>query len=146
MQKLVTAIVCFSLCAVMAAGEGRKDKEVKIEGKWAATGGSHNGKKIPGEAFEKLMAVIAFKDGKYSSTIMGKEDEAGTYTMDAKKDPVQVDFKITEGKDKGKTQLGILKIDGDTMTVANAMPGAKDRPKNFDGGEGVAVLTLKRQK
>ena len=37
-------------------------------------------------------------------------------------------------------------IDGDTLTVAMGKAGSKNRPKNFEGGEGVDVVTLKRNK
>jgi uncharacterized protein (TIGR03067 family) len=146
MQKLFTVIVCFSLCAVMATAQDGKDKEIKIDGSWTATGGNFNGKKIPDDVFPKIMATISFKDGKYSSTVMGKEEESGSYTVDAKKKPAHVDLTITAGKDKGKTQVGLVKIDGDVMTFANAKPGSKDRPKDFEGGDGISVIILKRNK
>jgi uncharacterized protein (TIGR03067 family) len=146
MQKLLASIVCFSLCAVMATAQGDKEKGKKIEGIWTATSGSFNGKKVPDEAIAKIMATITFKEGKYTSAVLGNVDEAGTYTIDAKKKPVQIDLMITEGKDKGKTQVGLVKIDGDTMTFAVSKAGIKDRPKDFEGGDDIAVLVLKRGK
>ncbi|MSQ94734.1 MAG: TIGR03067 domain-containing protein [Gemmataceae bacterium] len=145
MQRLFASIVCFSLCAVMAtAGAGKGG--LKIEGSWTATGGSFGGKKVPDEIIAKVMLAISFKDGKYTASTMGKEDEAGTYTIDAKKKPAQIDLLPTSGKDKEKPQLGLIKIDGDLMTFAAAKNGDKDRPKDFEGGTGISVIVLKRGK
>lgn len=145
MQKLLASIVCFSLCAVLTATAGDKGAP-KIEGAWNVTGGTFDGKKIPDEAFAKLNATLTFKEGKYISTIMGKQDESGTYVLDAKKTPAHMDLTILEGKDKGKMQVGLVKVEGDTMTFVVAKPGIKERPKDLEGGEGIAVTILKRGK
>ena len=53
----------------------------------------------------------------------------------------------TEGPFKGKTTLGIYKLEGDEFTVCFAPPD-KDRPKEFTtkSGTGVLVHVWKRQK
>jgi len=145
MKKLFAGVVCFSLSALMAVA-GDAGKAPKVEGVWNVTGGSSDGKKIPQEVVDKLMLVVTFKDGKYTASVMGKQIEAGTYTIEAKKKAVNIDVTITEGNDKDKMQLGILKVEADVVTIAFAKAGAKERPKNFDGGEGIDISILKKSK
>jgi uncharacterized protein (TIGR03067 family) len=93
-----------------------------------------------------MLTVNIKADGKYSVTVMGKEVEAGTYKVDTTKKPAHLDLTVTEGKDKGQTQLGLLKLEGETMTVAFTKGGSKERPKSFESTEGVEVTILKRGK
>jgi hypothetical protein len=53
---------------------------------------------------------------------------------------------IEDGKDKGKNQFGLIAVDGDVLKLALAKPGEKDRPKDFEGGDGIIVATFKRSK
>src|ERR1051325_9639188 len=89
------AVACFSLCAVVVApalGGGKGGP--KVEGSWAATGLMFGDKKLPSEILEKIMPVFTFKEGKYTSSIMGKQDEAGTFKIDAKAKPATIDLMI----------------------------------------------------
>ena len=143
MRKLIAGMVCFGLSAMIAVAGGVGG----FEGNWIATGGIVEGKKLPADEIEKAMLVVSFKDGKYTVTSMGKQLEAGTYTVDAKAKPhASIDLKITEGKDKDKTQVGIYKVDGDQVTFAISSAGVKERPKTFEGGKDVEVTMFKRSK
>ena len=145
MRKSFAAIVGLGLCAVFASAQGDKGGP-KVEGSWAATSLSFGEKKLPAEILEKIMPVFTFKEGKYTSSIMGKQDEAGAYKIDAKQTPAHIDLTIEDGKDKGKTQLGLIAVDGGMLKLALARPGVKDRPKDFNGGENIAVVTFRRRK
>ena len=147
MRKPFAAIVCLSLCAVIAPAQVGKGKGgLKVEGSWAITSLMFDDEKLGAETLEKLMPVFTFKEGKYTFLAMGKQDEAGSYKIDAKMKPAHIDIMIEEGKDKGKTQVGLIAVDGDTLKMALARPGAKDRPKDFEGGTGFVVATFKRSK
>jgi uncharacterized protein (TIGR03067 family) len=145
MKKLLCGVVCVALAAVVTTQGGDK-KPAKIEGTWLGISGITDGKKIPDEVIEKIMLTVTVKAGKYSVSVDGKEVEAGTYKTDDSKKPPYLDLTITEGKDKGKTQLGIYKLDGDNLTVAFTTGDNKERPKDFKGGEGLEVSVLKRKK
>ncbi len=148
MKSLVAALVCFSLSAALVSAGGEAKKKVagpKIEGTWVGVGGISEGKKAPAEIFEKLMLTVTLKAGKYSVSIQGKEVESGTYKVSGAKSPYNLDIDVAEGKDKGKKQLGIVRVEGDTMTVAFAKGDSKDRPKNFEGASG-EVTMMKRKK
>jgi uncharacterized protein (TIGR03067 family) len=77
--------------------------------------------------------------------VNGKEVENGTYKADPLKKPPTLDLTIAKGKDEGKTQLGIFKLEKDVFTVAIGAAGGKERPKNFDGGPDIEVTVMKRK-
>ena len=150
MQKLFASTVWFSLCAVMATAQVGEDKKGftvdRGPGSWHAIRAIVGGKKLPDDDIAKANLNLAFKEGNYCVTTAGTGPEFGTYKIDGKKKPAQIDLVATTGKDKGKTQLGILKVDGDgSMTLAVAKGGSKDRPKDFEGGEDSEVTVFKRK-
>ena len=145
MKRLVASVVSFSFVTALAVGAQDK-KAPDIGGTWIAVGGSAGTKKIPEDFFTEAMLSAVFKEGKYKVIAQGKNVEEGTYKIDGDKKPSTIDMFISECKDKGKTQLGILKLEADTLTIALTDAGNKDRPKGFDAAEGVEVTVLKRKK
>jgi uncharacterized protein (TIGR03067 family) len=145
MKKLVASIVCLAMISMVTAIAGG-EKAPKIEGTWILTAVVSGKGKAPEDLLAKIMPTAVFKDGKYSFSVMGKIDEAGTYKIDAAKKPASIDLVIDEGKHKGKTQLCIYKIEGEMLTLAVNMPGSTTRPKNFEPGEDVEVQTFKQKK
>jgi len=143
MQKLVAGIFGFAALTVGSTVGGEKGD--KLEGSWIATAAVSDGKKAPEDVLKKAMLTVTFKGGKYSVVSEGNEVEAGTYKADPSKKPATIDLTIMTGKDKGKTQPGIYKIEGDTLTVALTPPESKERPKNFEPPERGEVTVLKRQ-
>src|SRR5579862_5760085 len=114
MKRLASILPCFTLMCLLAAANGG-EKKGTVEGSWTATAAIVKGKKLPKDVIDNIMLVVTFKDGKYSVKIGGKDEEAGTYKIDAKKTPATIDMLIAEGKEKGKTQLGIYKVDEDKL-------------------------------
>ena len=70
-----------------------------------------------------------------------------TYTLAASKTPAEIDMVGTEGDLKGKAALGILKLDGDILTMCYVMPGIQ-RPTAFDSqpNSGIFLVVWKRAK
>jgi len=75
-----------------------------------------------------------------------KDIGAGTYKLDDKKDPRQVDLTPSDGSHKGKTYVGIYKRDGDELVIRCSQPGGK-RPAGFRAGdEGDVFIVLRRER
>jgi len=64
----------------------------------------------------------------YAQSINGEVNERGTIKLDVTKTPWWIDLVITEGKDAGKTQIGVLELKGDTMTGLLKFPSDTVRP------------------
>ncbi len=146
MTKVLASVVCSFLVALVATAGG--DTKAKIEGTWIMTKAISDGKpKFAEEELKQVMLTAEFKDGKFTLSAEGKVGESGTYKTDAAKKPATIDMVILVGDkfDKGKTQLGIYKIEGDTLTLAVADPGSKTRPKSFDAVKDIEIQTFKRK-
>lgn len=92
--------------------------------------------------------TMTFDGNKYAFEA-GPETEKGTFKVDPKAKPATIDLMITEGRGKGKTQIGIYQLDGDTLKVCMADEGAKERPTKFASAKGapeMVLFTLKRKK
>jgi uncharacterized protein (TIGR03067 family) len=151
MKSLALAGTLGSLAFVVgliAAAPGTKDEKdalKKFEGDWVFSSWDHAGNPLPAEARETAKWTV--KGEKYTFEFNDLKEE-GTIKLDPGKKPATIDLAITEGEDKGNSQVGIYKMDGDTITVCLAPPGAKDRPTEFKSTEenGYILATIKRAK
>ena len=145
MKKLIACALCLSVSAVFAIAGGTAPS---IEGSWTLTSAIDKGVKAPEDLIAKEVIVATFaKDGKYTVTAKGEPFEAGTYKIDTKAKPAQIDLIVLEGKDKGKKQFGIFKVEADKATFSIGSSGkVEDRPKNFEGGKEVEVTVFNRNK
>jgi uncharacterized protein (TIGR03067 family) len=69
--------------------------------------------------------------------VTNKGDAATIVKIDGKANPKTIDISHTYGSSRGKTQLGIFKLDKDKLEVAWAEPGATKRPTKFTSKPGV---------
>jgi uncharacterized protein (TIGR03067 family) len=85
------------------------------------------------------------KNGVTTISLNGQMFFKAKYKIDPSKKPAAIDYDMIEGLTKGQTQLGIYKLDGDTVTFCFASPG-KDRPKEFasKSGSGWTLSVWKR--
>src|SRR5262245_39003687 len=122
MRTLLALGVVVTALGVSAA----EDKKDPTAGKWVIESVTRDGK-----AAEALKgAVREHGDGKHTLTpkpnptaAKKPEPTTGTYAIDATKSPIAIDIKPKGGTYDGKTLLGIVKIDGETLTIAFAEPG-----------------------
>ena len=116
------------------------------KGTWAATRAERDGKAaddVVGHrlSFTRNRFQIRSKDGK---TLY-----EGTFRVDAKTKPAEIDFEHTEGALQWKAWRGIYALNGDTLTVCNSAPNLdKDWPTAFEAtsGSGYVLITFKRAK
>ena len=93
-----------------------------LQGTWALT--SVEGQGLP----SGIHVGLVFDGDKYHGLRSGTIDERGTFKLDATATPMAIDLVITDGKYAGKTQLGLVTVTDDAMTLVLAEPGAPARP------------------
>jgi uncharacterized protein (TIGR03067 family) len=83
--------------------------------------------------------------GGVTTTMFGKQVfMKAHYTLDSSQSPKTIDYAITQGASKGKTQYGIYELDGELLRICYAGPG-KPRPSDFTSatGDGKTVTVWK---
>ncbi len=144
MNRYVLGLLAIVALVGAAAAEDKADADLtKIQGAWKLASLEIEGKTIP--APEGAGIFIFGKDKKLVMKEKAKADKEGTFTMDASKDPKELD--LIGGKDKEKEVMRtIYKLDGDTLKLAFSAEGPKGgRPSSFDSKK-AAIMILKRQK
>jgi len=113
-----------------------QDDAKTLEGTYALVGGEVKGEKIPESV---LKASSNINKGNTHNVKMVDESFIGTHKLDPNKTPKEIDSTDTEGPLKGKSYLGIYKLENGVWTVCFAAPG-KDRPKEFTTKSGTGEL------
>lgn len=149
MRTLVIVWTFIVMCLANLSYADDKDKaaeeDKKFEGIWQVTALEVGGNKAQNEAFETMTFV--FKGKKYEQKVGDEIVEAGTQDLNPSKTPKHMDVHVTEGDAKGKLQLAIYEINGDTLKMCFAPHESKDRPLKFESKEpGHQYLELKRKK
>lgn len=137
---LANGLVAFKRSKV---SEVAKELE-RLRGGWAAV-------KVGGKELPKGQWIELVFDG---DRVLERGSQGGaayagesSLTIDPKREPRRIDFTPTQGALAGRPLLGIYTLDGDTLTICRARPGA-DRPREFAAkeGSGIELLTLQRLK
>jgi uncharacterized protein (TIGR03067 family) len=121
-----------------------------IEGTYLITGIDFNGEKMPDEDFKKepeSERTVTIKGNKFFGS-MGAGSKEEEFKIDNTKTPAQIDFTSTLPGGKTRTQFGIYKLEGDTLTIAvnnDPQQPPKDRPKDFKSNKESFIMTLKRK-
>jgi|SRR6266481_5777979 uncharacterized protein (TIGR03067 family) len=119
----------------------RQDLDL-LQGSWSVTALNVEGQKMSADMLAN--AQITIKGNRFTSTGMGAVYK-GTLELDASKSPQHLTMKFDAGPEKGNTNLGIYKLEGDTLKLCLATRGAV-RPSRFaaPAGSGFALETLTR--
>jgi uncharacterized protein (TIGR03067 family) len=135
--------------ALTLAAPAPKDtakKDVPHVGSWTLESLTFAGQPVPLPDSEKKTITFT-TDGKIVRDQAGKTEDGGTFTVDLKKFPCEIDVVEGAGPQKGQTAKGIFKVEGDTLTICMAL-GDESRPSVFDSpaGSRYILLTAKRVK
>ena len=141
----VALIATWSLSAQDKKDEKKADgfDVKKLEGTWSFVSGSKAGTKSDDK--QKKTEFTVKGDEMTMSTEEGKFVFKMT-VVDAKKNPAEVDFEITDGPiGKGSTTKGIVSLDGEELKICYPDMGMGDRPTKFDGDK-CNLFVLKKKK
>jgi uncharacterized protein (TIGR03067 family) len=141
---LLVTLAILTISSASAAEDPAVKKDMaKLQGEWSMVSGSADGQPMPEPMVKQMKRVCK---GDEATTTMGSQlFMKAKITLDPSKKPKTIDYQMLDGLTKGKTQLGIYEIDGDTFKSCFAKPGA-DRPTDFKPGDGRTVSTWKRNK
>lgn len=119
------------------------DDREKLAGTWTCASATIDGSPLGAETAKLLTLTLSadrFKTQRGDQVLFDS-----TYSIDATKDPKQIDMIGTEGELKGKPALGIYKLEGDKLTLCYTMPG-KERPAAFESAakSGVYLIVWQR--
>lgn len=104
-------------------------EQINIDGKWLLTRSVSAGKEGASPDGKFLLIEGTLFERHTPNYIFERQLMLNTSVF-----PYQIDLHITNEPDKGKTFLGIYKVEGDVLTIAHALPG-KPRPTTFESTE-----------
>lgn len=135
-MNLVIAACFLVECAAAIADEPLTAKG--LDGNWSCVSAHNGAERVPEEFAGQLRLTLTADK---MTTRRGEQVLFdGTYKIDETNKPAKLDM---IGKD-GKTLLGLLKADGDSLTICYAIMG-KDRPATLDSPPfGVTLVVWKR--
>jgi uncharacterized protein (TIGR03067 family) len=150
MRTLRNAFVIVLAMASFTRGLAAENQAVKkdlaaLQGEWAMVSGSADGQQMPEEMRKQMKRVCK---GNETTTTMGEQVFLkAKFVIDPSKKPKSIDYQMTDGATKGKTQLGIYEVDGDTFRACFSAPD-DPRPTDFTTkpGDGRRSSTWKHQK
>ena len=131
--------------AVFAQDDAAKEEMKKLQGTWKVVAMTIDGKEQP---VDNLKLTVVIKD----NTIIMKADDKvavdGTVQIKPNVKPKQFDITHNIGEVKGKVDMSVYVLDGDTLKIAGytGQTSLTKRPAEFpkEGDKGIDFFTLKR--
>jgi uncharacterized protein (TIGR03067 family) len=138
-------LACPAAASLGAPAPQQKSDEELLEGTWQVTSILANGRKETGGPER----ILTFKRGAITITL-GSAGEVftGKYTLNASKNPKEVDLVFDNGPDPGQAMKGIYTVTAKELTLCIGNRPRKDRPTKFESkpDSDVGLLTLQRKK
>ena len=125
--------------------EAVKKDLAQLQGEWSMVSGSADGQPMPAQMLKQMKRVC--KGDEATTTMAGQLYLKAKITIDPSKKPKTIDYQMTDGFTKGKKQLGIYEVEGDSFKACFGKPGA-ERPTDFTSkpGDGRTLSVWKREK
>src|SRR5262249_2767753 len=127
----------------LLAADDRETKSdlAKFQGSWRFVSVLTDGTPAPSD---QIMGTVLKNDGTTFTFKDPQNSGAGTFRIDASKDPRQMDITFGTGPEKGKRTLGSFGFNGNNTRVCRPLPG-KPRPTNSQApaGSGHVLEVLK---
>ena len=145
-RSLAVVAVVFVAGPVFADDKKNEADLKALVGKWKLAKGIVSGQDVTG-FIDKMKFEI--RDGGKFAIELGAEKYDGTLTVDAAKDPKEMDLKPAGGFHKGRTLRALYKLDGDTLVICYNYDLANEkRMEAFESKNGTTTLiqTYTREK
>jgi uncharacterized protein (TIGR03067 family) len=126
-----------------AAAQDAKKEQALLQGKWKAVKLEIEGKEIAANELAELK--ISVEGDQFIGKKGAGDPEKNQMKLDPAKKPKAIDLTPLSGPSEGMTLQGIYTLDGDTLKMCLALPGA-NRPDAFAAGEMRVLITLQRVK
>ena len=138
MKTIRNAFLIGLTCAAISLAGAEDNPAIKkdmaqLQGEWSMVSGTADGQPMPDEMRKQMKRVC--KGDEITVTAGGQLFLKAKVTIDPSRKPKTIDYEMTEGFTKGKKQLGIYELDGDTFKSCFGAPGA-ERPKDFTSQPG----------
>ena len=138
-MRTILATAAFFGAAALSTAEDKKFAKPKLDGGYTIVSGQKDGKEIPPERIKG--AIVRFAGDKITGTDKDKKEFFGsTFTLDTQKTPWVIKMKTATPKEAEAT--GLVKQEGDTVTIVYALPGGA-APTEFKAGEKQHLFVLK---
>jgi len=150
-MKILGNVLLIGLtAAAISVARADDDQAVKkdmagLQGVWSMVSGSADGQAMPDQMLKQSKRVC--QGDETTTTVAGRLFMKAKITIDPSKKPKTIDYEMTEGFTKGKKQLGIYELEGDTFKACFGAPGA-ERPADFTSkpGDRRTLSVWKREK
>ena len=141
---LLFALTALAVSSLPAADDAAIKKDMaQLQGEWSMVSAAADGQPMPDPMRKQMKRVCKGDD--LVVTMGDQVFMKAKITIDPSKNPRTIDYEMTEGVTKGRKQLGIYELEGDTFKSCFGKPGT-ERPKDFKPGEGRTVSVWKREK
>jgi uncharacterized protein (TIGR03067 family) len=121
----IAIILLIGLCLMPTSATAQPNSLTaldSLQGHWRIT--TMNGTAIPSTAGEFALVI---EGARYRQVIKGEVTEEGTLTLDGLTTPMKIDLNITSGVDAGAGQLGVFRVEGDTLSLSLNVAGNRER-------------------
>ena len=145
----IALLISLAAAAISSAwaeeNEAVKKDLAQLHGEWSMVSGSADGQPMPDLLLKQMKRVC--KGDEATITMGGQIYIKAKITIDPSKKPKTIDYQMTDGFTKGKKQLGIYEVEGDSFKSCFGKPGA-ERPTDFTSqpGDGRTLSVWKREK
>ena len=139
--------LALALVAADAPKDDAKKDLDKLQGMWTIASGKYDGEELDAN----LVSKLSFEVKGDQFLIKGDDEVVKQYAkialkLDPTAKPKLIDFRVTQGDDKGNVIEGVYELDGDEFKIC-AKLDAKERPTDFKSEENshTALIVFKRQ-
>jgi len=130
---------------LLGAGDSPGSDLERLQGSWVMVAMESDGQEVPAEDFKDWKAV--YEGNRVTLRAGDRVRRRGIITLDPARKPKAINTWDQDGPYEDQTVPGIYQLDGETLKLCFARPGA-ERPKEFTtkAGPGVVSCVYRREK